>query len=101
MERRRGWEKAVRALSELRGELSNLSLAGTPWGSYSWSMSAWLDKIWPVVMGNTRMSRRQATSVQRQSSEEELLREARQRNFHVALIGPQYFIFRDAIDVKG
>lgn len=64
-------------------------------------MSAWLDQIWPVVAGPARMARRKVKAVEKQSSEVELLREANSRGYHMARIGPQYFIFRDPIDVKG
>lgn len=64
-------------------------------------MSAWLDQVFFVVNGKARMARRKARDVQKQSSEAELLTEAKTRGFHVARIGPQYRVFRDPIDVKG
>lgn len=62
--------------------------------------NAWLEQIWPVVMGPSQLARRKVKSVLKQSSEQELIKEAQAKGFHVAKVGPQYVVFRHAIDVK-
>lgn len=63
-------------------------------------MSAWLNDVWRVVKGSARVARRNKYDVARYCSEQVLLDGARDRGYHVALVGNQYFIFRDPIDVK-
>ena len=56
--------------------------------------------MWEAVDGNAGVSRRSVVTVKKQSSEAELISEARKHGFHVALIGDQYFVFKDPIVVK-
>lgn len=60
---------------------------------------AWLNQIWPIV-DKHRFAKRKAETVWKCSTETDLIREARRRGFHVALVGANYLIFRDAIQVK-
>jgi len=62
--------------------------------------NAWLKKLWEAANGSAGMARRQVSDVMEQSSERELIKEAKDQGFHVAKIGDQYFVFQDAINVK-
>lgn len=62
--------------------------------------NAWLDQIWPVVNGPAQIARRKKKAVLKHSSEVELVAEAAQRGYHVALVGPQFVVFKHPIDVK-
>lgn len=62
--------------------------------------SAWLDEIWKRVNGRAGMARRKVKSVQKYSSEADLIAGAQTRNFHVAQVGSQYVVFKSPIDVK-
>lgn len=63
-------------------------------------MSAWLENVWKVVEGRARMARRSVADVDKYCCEDVLVKEAAARGYHVARIGPQYFVFRDSITVK-
>ncbi len=68
-------------------------------------MSAWTDQIWDAVERNG-MARRKVSNVLKHggygwnSGMDELVRDAKRRKYHVAIVGEQAFIFRHAIDVK-
>ena len=61
---------------------------------------AWLDKVWVAVNGKQQISRRQVTDVHRQVGEVPFLAAASLKGFHVAIVGPQYVVFRHPIAVK-
>lgn len=62
-------------------------------------MAKWLDDVWDAANGSAGVSRRNVDDVAKYASEQELLDEAKKRGLHVAKIGVQYFIFKDAIAV--
>jgi hypothetical protein len=68
-------------------------------------MSAWTDQIWGAVERNG-VARRKVASVLRyggwltNDGMGELIRDAKKRKYHVAIVGEQVFIFRHAIDVQ-
>jgi len=62
---------------------------------------AWLDRVWASVQHNTtRMARRKVASVHKYCGERHFLQEAKGCGYHVAKVGAQYLVFRDAIEVK-
>lgn len=68
-------------------------------------MSAWADQVWGPVEKNG-MARRKLSNVLKyggwlgEDGMTVLLKHAKRRKFHVAIIGEQVFVFRHPIDVK-